>query len=154
MSGGSLDYWNASEPIEAIKKRLMFGKGKYKPETLQLMQDTIKAMRKAEIYSHRLEWYFSGDDGEETLHKNLAEDLKEFENEKEIPILSPKCEYCKNFREGVGAIPCFYDRDFWYYKLDHPDAKSMSEQFGEDATGCYDFEPSSEAIYDIENSKN
>lgn len=154
MSGGSLNYWNADEPIEEIKKRLMFGKGKYSIETLQVMQNAIKAMRKAEIYSHRLEWYFSGDDGEESLHKNLAEDLKQLEIEKDIPVISAKCKYCKNFREGVGSIPCYYDRDFWYYKIDHPNAKSMSEQFGDDATECSDFEPSSNVVWDIEHPED
>ena len=134
MSGGSLNYWNASEPIDEIKKRLMFGQGRFSPKTLQVMQDTIKAMRRAETYSRRIEWLFSGDDGEEELHERLAEDLQELEKEKEIPIYPARCEYCENFREGIehpkGA--CFYDRDFWYYKIDHPDEKSMYEKYKDD----------------------
>lgn len=155
MSGGSLNYWNANDPIEEIKKRLMFAKGRYSPETIQVMQDAIKAMRKAEIYSHRLEWMFSGDDGEESLHERLAEDLQELSNEKDIPIFSRHCRYCENFRDGVDNPKgsCYYDRDYWYYKIDHPDEKSMYERFKDDATDCYDFEPSCEAIYEIEHPK-
>lgn len=153
MSGGSLNYWNANDPIEEIKKRLMFGKGKYKPETLEEMQKAIKLMRQAEIYAHRLEWMFSGDDGEESFHERLKEDLEEFSKEKEIPIFSPSCKFCENFREDVehpkGA--CYYDRDFWYYHIDHPDEKRMYETFKEDATECYSFEPSSDEIWKIEH---
>ena len=153
MSGGSLNYWNANDPIEEIKKRLMFGKGVYKPETLKLMQETIKVLRKAEVYSHRLEWFFSGDDGEEDLHERLAEDLKELETEKEIPVFAPHCKYCEQFREGVDHPDgsCFYDKDYWYYRLDHPDEKSMYERFKDDATKCFSFEPSSNAIWEIEH---
>lgn len=153
MSGGSLNYWNANEPIEEIKKRLMFGKGKYSPATLKVMQEAIKAMRKAEIYSHRLEWFFSGDDGEESLHSRLEEDLKELSNEKDIPIYPAECKYCSNFRESVDNPKgtCYYDKDYWYYKIDHPDEKSMYERFKNDATDCYDFEPDSDAIWRIEH---
>ncbi|MGV8096736.1 MAG: hypothetical protein AB2L24_33180 [Mangrovibacterium sp.] len=35
-------------------------------------------MRIAEIYAHRVDWFLSGDDGEEHFIKRLKEDLDEF----------------------------------------------------------------------------
>lgn len=56
----------------------------YSPSTLDQMKTALHHLKVASIYAHRLEWLFSGDDGEETFHECLREDLdklKEEENE-------------------------------------------------------------------------
>ena len=50
-------------------------------ETIQIMNDAVKALRKAAIYAQRIDWFLSGDDGEETFKKRLAEDLKKLEEQ-------------------------------------------------------------------------
>ena len=37
---------------------------------------TIRMVKEAQIHMQRLDWYLSGDDGLETYHKRLAEDLE------------------------------------------------------------------------------
>ena len=53
----------------------------YTEETIQIMKDAVKALRKAAIYAQRIDWFLSGDDGEETLKERLEEDLKRLEEE-------------------------------------------------------------------------
>lgn len=56
----------------------------YSQETLAQMRTALHHLKVASIYVHRLEWLFSGDDGEESFHERLREDLdklKEEENE-------------------------------------------------------------------------
>ena len=49
----------------------------YSPEVQQIMRDAIVALEKAYVYAQRLDWYLSGDDGEESLVRRLQEDLSE-----------------------------------------------------------------------------
>lgn len=53
----------------------------YTEETIQIMKDAVKALRKAAIYAQRIDWFLSGDDGEETLKERLEEDLKRLEED-------------------------------------------------------------------------
>lgn len=48
----------------------------YTPETLQEFRSAIHQLRKAAIYAQRVDWLISGDDGEDTFHKRLKEDLE------------------------------------------------------------------------------
>ena len=36
----------------------------------------LKILNKAFVYVNRIDWLLSGDDGEETFHKRLKEDLE------------------------------------------------------------------------------
>ena len=56
---------NPSEFIENIKD--------YK----DVCNDAIRHLRVAYTYVHRLDWFLSGDDSEETFYKRLIEDLTE-----------------------------------------------------------------------------
>lgn len=50
------------------------------PEIVQeKMKEAIKQLKIAEIYVHRVDWFLSGDDGEENFIKRLEEDLKQIE---------------------------------------------------------------------------
>jgi hypothetical protein len=107
MSGGKLQYnrFQIEEIIEDIQKAIndnnkplypedspyiwdleenkrFFDEGgyRYPPETIEAFKQAINAIKKADIYIHRIDWLLSGDDGEENFHRKLKEELNEIEN--------------------------------------------------------------------------
>lgn len=48
-------------------------------ETIEEFKIGLELLRKAEIYAHRIDWLVSGDDGEDTFHDRLQEDLKKID---------------------------------------------------------------------------
>lgn len=50
-------------------------------ETLEEFKKGYEILRIAEIYSQRIDWLLSFDDGEDTFHKRLKEDLDKFHKE-------------------------------------------------------------------------
>ena len=53
----------------------------YKPETIAQYKRGYILLRLAEIYAQRIDWLESCDDGEDSFHERLAEDLEELEKE-------------------------------------------------------------------------
>jgi MoxR-like ATPase len=49
---------------------------KYSDEVIEKMKEAVNVLRVAQIYAHRIDWLFSGDDGEESFLKRLDEDLE------------------------------------------------------------------------------
>ena len=47
----------------------------YREDVQQIFKDGIKALKKAEVYAQRIDWYLSGDDGEDSLVSRLKSDL-------------------------------------------------------------------------------
>ena len=45
-------------------------------ETLNEFRKGVKLLRKAYIYAQRIDWLLSGDDGEESFHERLKEELE------------------------------------------------------------------------------
>jgi len=43
---------------------------------IEKFKEAVELLRKAEVYAQRIDWYLSGDDGEETFFKRLKEDLE------------------------------------------------------------------------------
>lgn len=41
-----------------------------------IFKEGIEILKKAEVYAQRIDWYLSGDDGEESLISRLKEDLE------------------------------------------------------------------------------
>lgn len=101
MSGGAFDYNQSKirDIYESIQKELE-NQGKEKPreelwmrseyhdqytedkfnhiyreDVQQIFKDGIEALKKAYIYAQRIDWYLSGDDGEDNLVSRLKEDL-------------------------------------------------------------------------------
>ncbi len=81
MSGGHFDYKQygikeAADQImlEAVRNEFCFSK-----ETQDKFLLAAHRLEVASIYLNRIDWLLSGDDGEETFHERLAEDLKELE---------------------------------------------------------------------------
>lgn len=48
----------------------------YSEEVQQIMKDGIVALKRAYVYAQRIDWFLSGDDGEESLKRRLKEDLE------------------------------------------------------------------------------
>jgi len=48
----------------------------YTPETIDEFKKAILVLKAAYIYSKRIDWLLSGDDGEESFHKRLQEQLR------------------------------------------------------------------------------
>ena len=51
-----------------------------KKETLDEFKKGVKLLKQAEVYAQRIDWFLEGDDGEETFHERLKEDLEKLEN--------------------------------------------------------------------------
>lgn len=49
---------------------------RYSAETIKEFENALEALNRAFVYAHRIDWLLSCDDGEDTFHKRLKEDLK------------------------------------------------------------------------------
>jgi len=102
MSGGSFDYkqWEIRRIWEELESKLetqgkekskeelwmqkeyyeQYPEEKYYPKypekVNEIMREGIKYLKLAEIYTQRIDWYLSGDDGEQSLYNRLKEDLE------------------------------------------------------------------------------
>jgi hypothetical protein len=47
----------------------------YREDVQQIFKDGIEALKKAEVYAQRIDWFLSGDDGEDSLASRLKSDL-------------------------------------------------------------------------------
>lgn len=48
----------------------------YREDVQQVFKEGIEALKKAYVYAQRIDWYLSGDDGEDSLIRRLKEDLE------------------------------------------------------------------------------
>jgi hypothetical protein len=48
----------------------------YREDVQQIFKDGIEALKKAEVYAQRIDWFLSGDDGEDSLVSRLKSDLE------------------------------------------------------------------------------
>lgn len=102
MSGGTFDYkqYSLREIWQSIQLRLrrqgkerpasdlIYGADHYKEyphekyyesyskDVQAVFQEGIQALKIAKIYAHRIDWFLAGDDDEDSLIEQLAEDLK------------------------------------------------------------------------------
>lgn len=47
-------------------------------ETIERFKEAVDLLKRAEIYAHRIDYLLSSDDGEQTFHERLKDDLEEF----------------------------------------------------------------------------
>jgi hypothetical protein len=52
----------------------------YSADTIAEFEKAVKYLRLAFIYAHRVDWLVSCDDGEDSFHSRLKEELEKFEN--------------------------------------------------------------------------
>lgn len=62
-----------------------YADGEYYPEysekTLEEFRKGIMKLKEAQVYAQRIDWLLSGDDGEDTFHKRLKQDLEKLKKE-------------------------------------------------------------------------
>jgi hypothetical protein len=85
MSGGRFNYnqhriYDIAETIQSIidgnkSRDDEFDYG-LTDDVLPTLRDAVKALRIAHVYAHRVDWFLSGDDGEEQFVKRLHEELE------------------------------------------------------------------------------
>ena len=52
----------------------------YTEETIAEFRKGVEMLKKAKVYAQRIDWLISGDDGEESFHKRLREELEKLED--------------------------------------------------------------------------
>ena len=84
MSGGYFDYKQyeltmISDSIQQLIRTNYDGEypRAYREETLDVFRKAVDTLLLANILVQRIDWLVSGDDGEETFHQRLKEDLAE-----------------------------------------------------------------------------
>lgn len=79
MSGGKFNYLQAryewEDAIGIIDKHIRDNPYDLKPETIEEFKKGLDCIKTARIYLQRIDWLLSWDDGEESFHKRLKEDL-------------------------------------------------------------------------------
>jgi hypothetical protein len=94
MSGGHFDYnqyqiQEIAESIEHLIDHNISGylddngqeQDRFTKETIEEFEKAVDILRKAFVYTKRIDWLVSGDDGEDTFHERLKEDLDKLTNE-------------------------------------------------------------------------
>lgn len=87
MSGGKFNYdqYRLKTIADTIQSTIDNNTQKHKwgiadnfsEDTLTVFKQAIKVLKRAEIYTQRIDWLLSGDDSEETFHKRLKEELND-----------------------------------------------------------------------------
>ena len=82
MSGGTFDYNDAHITMIAneIEQQIVENPQELTPETLKVFQAALNHLRKAAVLVHRIDWLLAGDDGEDTFHKRLNDDLRQLKD--------------------------------------------------------------------------
>ena len=75
-------YKNPEYEWEELVNKNFFEEGgkRYSDETIAEFKNGIEILKKAYIYAQRIDWLLSGDDGEESFHKRLKEELQQLKN--------------------------------------------------------------------------
>lgn len=78
------DHWLDDEEKEYIKKNkhTIPNRYNYSKETIEEFKKGLFLLRKAYVYAQRIDWLLSGDDGEESFHERLKEELDNLKNKK------------------------------------------------------------------------
>jgi hypothetical protein len=77
MSGGHFNYdqFRINDIADSIKEYIKDNKYEYSKETIQEFMNGIRTLNVARIYAQRIDWLLSGDDGEDSFHKRLVEEI-------------------------------------------------------------------------------
>lgn len=91
MSGGYFEYQqyhiqDIIEKLEETKVKIEHDEEYHqydkKKELLQEISNGIDYLSLAQIYTQRLDWLFSGDDGEDSFFERLEEELDKYKSER------------------------------------------------------------------------
>lgn len=77
MSGGHFDYnqYRINDIIDGIERYIKKEKDCLSNELLKEFNKGISILKQAYVYTKRIDWFISGDDGEESFHRHLKEEL-------------------------------------------------------------------------------
>lgn len=84
MSGGEFDYkqYGISEIADAIEAIIALRNTEsyleWSDQTQAELVNGLEILRKAFVYAQRIDWFISGDDGEDYFHSRLKEDLEKY----------------------------------------------------------------------------
>ena len=132
MSGGFFNYQNNSYAIDKLTTELKYIGNKYSPKTIEEFQKGLKILKEADVYLRRIDYLLSGDDGEESFHERLKEELKELKKEPPVEVKIPYCEICENYIRGR----CVYAHEFL--------EDEKFKRYITDASDCWGFYPKQE----------
>ena len=78
------DHWLEEEEKEYIlkHKHTIPNRYEYSKQTIKEFKKGLAILKKAYVYAQRIDWLLSGDDGEESFHKRLKEELDNLKNKK------------------------------------------------------------------------
>ena len=91
MSGGYFEYqqYHIQDIIEKLEETKVkiendeeYHQYDRKEELLREISNGIDYLNLAQIYTQRLDWLFSGDDGEDSFFERLEEELDEYKRER------------------------------------------------------------------------
>jgi hypothetical protein len=81
MSGGTFDHqdWVVSQLADQVRDIIESAENKnqYSEETMAVLLQAKKHLRLAAVYIHRIDWLVAGDDGEDTFHVRLQQDIED-----------------------------------------------------------------------------
>ena len=82
MSGGRFNYiqFNITEAADDIETGLKIYEN-LSDKTIDKFTQAIRVLKVAAIMLNRVDWFLSGDDGEETFHERWDKDFKKFQEE-------------------------------------------------------------------------
>jgi hypothetical protein len=77
MSGGHFDYkqYDIQWIADCIEEELEQPSFEHTKETIKEFEYAEKLLREVYIYVKRIDWYLSCDDGEESFHRRLKQEL-------------------------------------------------------------------------------
>jgi len=78
MAGGFFGYrqWFINDFIESLEEAISDKKDSdLSPDTMINLNVGLRLLEITQVYMHRIDWYLSGDDGEEAFDKGLHDDL-------------------------------------------------------------------------------
>jgi hypothetical protein len=68
----------------------------YSEQTIKEFKNAIRILRMAQVYAQRVDWLICGDDGEESFHERLAEDLANITDEQIEKDIQEQINYLIN----------------------------------------------------------
>lgn len=85
MSGGHFGYqqFNIQNIADDVEQLIESNDGNYSEETIVEFKRGLELLRKAQVYVQRIDWLVSGDDGEETFHKRLKDEIETYMKSKQ-----------------------------------------------------------------------
>lgn len=85
MSGGYFNYkqYQIGEIIESIESAILQEEltdsdesNGFSTDTINEFKNAVSILKCAELYAQRIDWLMSGDDGEDSFHRRLKDDME------------------------------------------------------------------------------